>query len=469
MAFQLSPGVLVSEKDLTNVVPAVSSTAGGFVGNFVWGPVNQIKTVASENQLVRDFGKPNAANVADFFTAANFLGYGNNLQLVRAVGASAKNAVSAGGAVLIKNEDDYLANFSDGSQASDFAAKCPGNFGNSLRVSMADSATFESWEYKGNFDSAPSTSAASLASNVLNDELHIIVLDEFGAFTGTPGSVLEKFAFVSKQPGNKKADGSNNYYKDVINSQSKYVWWMSHPVSGTSSTTTQTNNGTGTIVAETGSAAVTGTGTAFTTQIQTGDVLKVGGVTVGTVASIQSNTALTLAANAAIEVASTANFTFSREVTTTSPSNWGTFFVNGAYTNLSGALDVVLSGGVDDLASSGDLIDAYDLFANKELVDVSLLLTGAHDVTVAKHAIDNIAVARLDCMVFVSPPMAAVYNNVGGELNAVTDYRNNDLGVNTSYAVMDSGWKVQYNRYSDTYVNVPLNADTALRPHGSDK
>jgi len=55
MAFQLSPGVLVTEKDLTNVVPAVSSSAGGYVGYFLWGPVNEIQTISSENQLVREF------------------------------------------------------------------------------------------------------------------------------------------------------------------------------------------------------------------------------------------------------------------------------------------------------------------------------------------------------------------------------------------------------------------------------
>ena len=59
MAFQLSPGVVVTERDLTSVVPSVATTAGGFAGAFQWGPVDQVVTVDSENQLVDRFGKPN--------------------------------------------------------------------------------------------------------------------------------------------------------------------------------------------------------------------------------------------------------------------------------------------------------------------------------------------------------------------------------------------------------------------------
>jgi len=76
MAFQLSPGVLVTERDLTSVVPAVATTAGGFVGQFPWGPVDQVITIDSENTLVQRFGAPTDTNAASFFTAANFLSYG---------------------------------------------------------------------------------------------------------------------------------------------------------------------------------------------------------------------------------------------------------------------------------------------------------------------------------------------------------------------------------------------------------
>ena len=95
MAFMLSPGVLVTEKDLTSVVPAVATTAGGFVGHFTWGPVEEVTTVDSENTLVDRFGKPTNGNFESWFTAANFLSYGNNLQVIRVCDqGTTRNAVA---------------------------------------------------------------------------------------------------------------------------------------------------------------------------------------------------------------------------------------------------------------------------------------------------------------------------------------------------------------------------------------
>jgi len=376
MAFQLSPGVLVTEKDLTNVVPAVSSSAGGYVGYFLWGPVNEIQTVSSENQLVREFGKPTSTTTVHFHTAANFLGYGNNLQLVRAVGTAARNAVSTGTALKIDNEDVYTASYSSGEAAvGTWAAKYPGAAGNSLRVGIADALTFGEWSYVSQFDSAPGTSEYAANFNSTGDELHVIVIDEDGVFTGTAGTVLEKFPFVSKASDAKNSDGSSNFYKNVINTQSQYIWWMDHP---------------------------------------------------------------------------------------TGMSDWGsTAAVAGAFVGLNSPENVSLTVGVDAAPAAGDLQTGYNLFGNKELVDVSLLLTGGHAVAVAQHVIDNVALDRLDCVVFLSPPLAAVQNNAGDEAADIVTYRSSTLNRSTSYAVMDSGWKVQYDKYNDTYVNIPLNADTA--------
>ena len=110
MAFQVSPGVSVTEKDLTNVIPAVSISSGGIVITAEKGPVDEITTISSETQLVEVFGKPTANNFEEWFTAANFLGYGNNLKVVRPI-TGMVNAVSTGTAVLIKNTEDYLATY----------------------------------------------------------------------------------------------------------------------------------------------------------------------------------------------------------------------------------------------------------------------------------------------------------------------------------------------------------------------
>jgi phage tail sheath protein FI len=93
MGFQVSPGVEVKEIDLTNVIPAVSSSIGGYSGYFRWGPVNQIGLVSSEKELAGKFGTPDAAHTQSFLTASSFLKYGGALKVVRAGNAQMLNSV----------------------------------------------------------------------------------------------------------------------------------------------------------------------------------------------------------------------------------------------------------------------------------------------------------------------------------------------------------------------------------------
>lgn len=216
-------------------MPAVATSIGAFAGTFQWGPILSPVTVTSENVLVQRFGKPNDSTFASFFTAANFLSYSNNLVVVRVDSPNSKNAVSkAESSIKIRNLDHYLDQYVNGSaDVGSFAAKFPGTLGNSLKVSMADSTSFASWEYKNEFDGNPGTTQYTASLGGSDDGLHIIVIDKDGLWTGTSGAILEKFAYVSKASDARKSDGTNNYYKNVINDNSKYVWWMDHPVVGT--------------------------------------------------------------------------------------------------------------------------------------------------------------------------------------------------------------------------------------------
>jgi len=234
MAFQVSPGVQVQEIDATNVVPAVSTSIGGFAGAFNWGPVDEIITVSSENELAAKFGAPDDSTAKHFLVAASFLKYGNALKVVR-VASGHENATSDGSGQLIKNDEDY-----DNSSLSvgSWIAKHPGVLGNSVKVGLitANVSNFATIEYMTGklwsslFDSAPGTSeyASNLGKTSANDELHIVVIDEDGAITGEVGTVLETFSYVSQASDAKKSDGSSNYYKDVINQQSAYIYWAGH-------------------------------------------------------------------------------------------------------------------------------------------------------------------------------------------------------------------------------------------------
>jgi phage tail sheath protein FI len=170
-----------------------------------------------------------------FFNAASFLKYGNNLKVVRVAGTGAKNATagttSAGTGLLIKNKDHYDTSYSNGqATAGCFGARHAGNLGNSLTVSFVTNSTaFNAWtDYKDQFDSAPGTSDFAASKGGTADEMHIIVVDRVGYISGVAGTVLEKFAYVSQARDAKKFDGTSNYYKEVINSTSNYIWWLDH-------------------------------------------------------------------------------------------------------------------------------------------------------------------------------------------------------------------------------------------------
>jgi hypothetical protein len=257
MAFQLSPGVQVTEKDLTSVVPAVGTSIGGTAGDFLWGPANEVVTISSENELVSRFGLPpiSGTTYREWFTAASFLAYTSALKVVRAIDTSAALNAGATAGVLIQNEDAYgnIASFSNGM----WAAKYPGALGNSLKVSFADSADFATWAYKEQFDYAPSTSTYVSAASGSNDEMHIIVIDAGGYFTGTAGTVLEKFVGVSKASDATDSVGRSNYYRTVINQRSQYVWWTGHPAAVANNWGTLSNSVTYSSDATSGESTVT--------------------------------------------------------------------------------------------------------------------------------------------------------------------------------------------------------------------
>ena len=236
MAFQVSPGVNVSEIDTTTVVPAVSTSTGAIAGSFQWGPVDVLTQVSSENDLVRVYGKPDANTFVPFFTAASFLAYSNSLFVSRADNASLNTAFAlnvASGSytanVKVKNDNDYFNNnYTLGNTNIAFVARNPGALGNALKVAIianANSSVFSSAAYQDYFDAPPGTSTY-VSTNYLstaNDEMHIAVIDATGAISGTANTVLERFANVSKAPNAKDASGTSIYYRDVLYYNSKYV------------------------------------------------------------------------------------------------------------------------------------------------------------------------------------------------------------------------------------------------------
>ena len=458
MAFQVSPGVLVQEKDLTRIIPAVSTSIGAVAFQATQGPLDEVVSISSEQELVSKFGKPNSTTFEGFFTAANFLAYSNSLRVVRVQNSSVSNATESGSAFVIKNTQDYQDNHADGSASVGlWAARTAGAFGNSLRIDSCPSATayeetskttvndastavgdtvvtvtsgtgisvgdivnfgdnFEyrvvsistndlnivrkdepqyfgvsdssglhatitngaavrrRWRHYDLFDKAPGTSPFAQANGGVNDEIHVVVVDEDGAITGTKGDVLEKFEAVSKASDAKTAQGSVNYYPDVIYNQSGYIYWMDHNASG---------------------------------------------------------------------------------------SNWGSAVSGTTFTAVTSVSEVSLQSGSDGTAATtGQKLTAYTKFQDAETVEVSLIMAGNGDATHIDNLI-TIAENRKDAVVFASPERSDVVNVANDNTqksNVVAFFK----GIrSTSYAVFDSGYKYTYDRYNDVYRYVPLNGDIA--------
>ena len=481
MAFQVSPGVNVTEKDLTNIVPAVSTSSGGIVITATKGPIDEITTVSSEGELADIFGKPTADNFEEWFSAANFLGYGNNLKVVRPITGTV-NAVATGTAVLIKNTTDYLDTYYTATGAGSitnigpFAARESGTLGNSLKISVCpnstafgphsmsgnlvadasasigdttitvddgslmqvgdilefgDASAFTAtpsgffykitaisthvltiarfnpangntetgglrhavvdnavmrrhWEYYFNFSAPPTTTDDVLAAGGSLDEMHIAVVDEDGEITGTTGSILETFESVSQATDAKTAQGSSNYYPNVIYAESDFIYWVDHLA--------------------TLSDGLPKKGQTFDNSV--GD------------AYVVSSTSL--------------------------------------------------ASGTDDYdATNGEIATAYEKFNDTENVDLSLLLCGpsqtASDATgdTKATAVMDIATARKDCVAFISPARTDVVD-VTNAITQTANVKSFAEGLpSTSYAVIDSGYKYMYDRYNDVYRFVPLNGDIA--------
>lgn len=309
----------------------------------------------------------------------NIIGKGNgyttapNVVVTNGVSNFAATATVSLSPPIIKNTDDYENNFATGGLTiGEFAAKYPGALGNSIKVSMADGATYNNWQYKSQFDGAPNSSDYVENRSGSNDELHIIVVDATGEWSGTAGSILEKFSYLSKALDAKNSDGSTNYYKNVIANQSKYIWAIDHPSIGT---------------------------------------------------------------------------------------NWGSSSAGTAFANLTANVTATLSGGVSgDSATVGNILTGYNLFSNDELYDVSLITMGPTTSVAAVNTVIGIAESRRDAVVFASPQYTDVVNTTG-QADKIVTYRNQLTA--SSYAVLDSGWKYQYDRYNDKYRYIPLNGDVA--------
>jgi phage tail sheath protein FI len=497
MAIQVSPGVNVSEYDLTAVVPPVSTSVGAFAGMFQWGPGYQRVLISSEDKLAQTFGAPKDNVYEGFFTAANFLAYSNALYVVRVYDqSSAKNAFANTGSMtapLYDNLDDFTNSTLDANLT--YVAKYAGVLGNGLKISVCDSTvayssnltanaaaiTFKAGSNTATINAYSTSQGAgnTAATAVLNA---ITVGDLIRVVYGSGNNNVQYLQVTAKTgPTGAETSSGGSYYANGVTLRFSTKFSGTENVTRTSNTTVRywefynlvdkapktsafmtTKNLTTRdelhIVVSDQAGKFTGS---------RGQILEVWqGLSRATDAKTASgadnyyknvikNSSAFIYAGADRANAATGLSTAIANATTTTP-----------YTaTMAGGVD----GGNESAANLASVALGYDLFANKEDVDISLLLQGKALETagLSNYIISNIAEVRKDCVAFVSPDAAILTSSDPAQY--CVDFRDNEDGddnttgitYNSSYAFMDTGYKYQYDKYNDVYRWVPLNGDVA--------
>ena len=488
MAFQVSPGVQVKEVDLTNVVPAVATSIGAVAGHFTQGPVAEVVSIGSEQELVEIFGKPTSANYETWFSSANFLQYSNALRVVRADLNGSLNATANGSGLKINNDDVYDANFASGQGAvGEWAAKFPGSYGNALGVSVCANATGFEQNFAGSAGTLGVTTGTPAAGAT------VVGVDNGGGSAGDGGAAFNVGDIVYFQ----EADGQQ-YEVVSIAVDNLTIRQLDDPNGGglKSALTAATNvrrrwRFYDQVDAAPGTSPYAADRGLVSDEMHVVVFDKTGGITgfdndlAGQRgASVLEVFPFVSQASSARTPQGTSNF-YANVVNIgsayvrwmdhdgtlsnagTDPAS-GTTFASSA--GKGGILNDALGGGADGSASPlaptvGELDIAYNLMSDADTIDINLVIggqtpAGTNGVTHATNLIDLVE-ARKDCVAFISPRSADVVGVTTGaaQTSNVKDFFDNL--ASSSYAVFDSGYKYMYDKYNDVYRYVPLNGDIA--------
>ena len=453
MAFQVSPGVLVQEKDLTNVIPAVATSIGAIAGDFTKGPTDEIVSISSEKDLVETFGKPTATNFEHFFSASSFLQYGNSLRVVRTSGTGLLSATESGSGLLINNTTHYQDNYADGSASNGlWGARTAGSWGNNLKISSCPSATVYEETAKtaiNQADCAVGDTTVTIDSASGLSVGDIVNFAESGGYEYRITNIASLVLTIVRHPSG--VGGLHTAVAD--NAAVRRRWQYYDLVSAAPGTSPYTTDRGGSndeihvvVVDETGD--ITG---------KAGDVLEV----------YDSVSKASDAKTPQGDDNYYPNVIFNKSKYVywldhnSGGTNWGVGGTGTTFTAVTAVSNVSLASGNNGTAgTTAQLKTAYEKYTDAETVDVNLIIAGKGD---AAH-IDNlvtIAESRKDCVVFASPERSDVVNvsnsetqtnNVKGFFDAITS---------SSYLVFDSGYKYTYDKYNDVFRFVPLNGDIA--------
>ena len=479
MAFLVSPGVQVREIDVSNVVPAVSSSIGGYVGSFSWGPVDEVRTITSEKDLVSVFGEPSGDDTyltsvkkkEHFYSAANFLKYGNNLKVVRAVSTNMLNASTGSAGLLVKNATHYYDNnYHTGAAASnvgDFVARCVGVLGNSLKVSVCASAN------------AFSQSAATTVndSSIALGDTSMTVASGAALVVGdiiTFGTDTNKYK-ISEINTNAitfalASDGSSGLQTVVANSANVNREWEF------ASSFTKAPGSSPDAIANSSSLDEIHIAVIDEDGLITGIVGEILEIFEGVSMASDAKDAEGNSNYFVDKLRYNSNYIFFSNHNSNLSESGNTFASAGAiFDTHTLPITQSFTNGTDGycLTSGQKKAGIETYLGDAETQDVDFLISGpldgddgsGNDVTTLAEAttqannLISIANARKDCMAIISPRKQDCVNNDGSESTSIIALA--DTLSSSSYAVMDSAWCYQYDKYTDNYCYIPACGHTA--------
>lgn len=473
MAFLVSPGVQVIEKDLSAIIPAVSSTKVGFVGPFNWGPCDEIVSVSREDLLVSYFGKPvgseldsgdgvKTENAASWLTASAILAYCNSLNVVRVVetnnvsgsvvaATNARAGNSATGNVTIKNQDAYDV-YDPATTGIETVAKYPGYLGNSIKVSFCDKDTFENITLTGNI-TVNGTTAVTGGSTKFLTELYVgaqFTLSGVSSEVFTVAAIASDTALTLATAAVASATGTGTLL----------FWEYADLFAGAPGTSSNVSSRGGAddevhiVVVDTLGYFSDGIAN---TVLETYPYLS---KAVDAKALDGSSNYYKTKLEGSPYVWIVEDIFAKRNATTPQPATHD--FADMALTI---PLTYTLTLGQDGTApSNGDLELGFDLFNDAEAVDISILVqppaSTRSDSTILGNYLIGICESRKDCVCTLSP---ATTETVGV---VATAQPTNHLAWNatlnsSSYAFKATSWKLAYDKYNDKNRWIPMSGDIA--------
>ena len=489
MAFLVSPGVQVIEKDLTNVVPAVATSIGAFAGPFKWGPIGQSITVASEGDLLTNYGKPDANNARSFLTAASFLKYGNTLKVSRSIGSDGANAVStwnsASGYVagpgstttsglLIGNADVFasLTSTTIGANVT-FVARYPGALGNSLGVYVVTPVTSVSDAYAKQFDYIPSynsnnptvvTARASTATasgqaiiSIASTSFATIPLTASMYVIGAGGTINTGSAttissFTLSGSNYNITLGAN--LTAAVTSQSSFSFFEADEIH---------------VAVVDLDGGISGTAGTLLEKWQNLSLLSDGKRSDGTnnyyKDYLNRNSAYVYANTLNVEITNADTATTNTGYVKLPTSTAALPHVLGGTNTVASLLPPTKAGGYDGstIGSSSDISTALDVFADAATIDINLLFCGdltgdssLNALSTAEQKVQSIANTRKDTVGFVSAPVDIWQKTSNAaKLTSILTKFNDSTATRDSYSMFDSTPLYVYNKYQDNYVWIP--------------